>query len=146
VSRQSPATLAFVSSPLPPAISGVIYPSNLEPSIHRFFHRFHPVRYVCILHSIIACPLQVLKGGKAFLIHRLRSKVPPQNLSIESPSCPSHHLSIQPSVNPRRYHSLTSPQKGDSLPDPCFILGPTASSSSSLHQVFSSHFSNYPIG
>jgi hypothetical protein len=41
----------------------------------------------------------------------------------------------------------SSPQKGDSLSDPCFILGPTASSSSSpLHRVFSSHSSNHSIG
>jgi hypothetical protein len=98
--------------------------------------------------TVSSSPLQVLKRGIAFLIHRpSASTVHRQILSIESPS----HPSIQPSVNPRHCRSLTSPQKGDSFSDPCFILGPTASPSSSLslqrinfRKLFSNHHSVNP--
>jgi hypothetical protein len=145
VSRQSLATSA--SSYLAVAVAPCRFRGNspIEPRashevIHRFIHRFHPLRYFCILHSIVA-PL-VLKRGITFPIHRPSvSKVHRQIHSIESPSHPSSH----PPVNPRRL-SPTSPQRGDSLSDSCFILGPTTSwSSSPLHRVFSSHSSNHPI-
>jgi hypothetical protein len=80
--------------------------------------------------SIVVCPLQVLKRGIAFPIHRpsvSNVRLHPLHRVFEFPKSLSSH----PSVNPRRYRSLTSPQRGDSLSDPCFILGPTASSSSS---------------
>jgi hypothetical protein len=98
VSLQSLATSAWSLSLSLPAVSGVIHPSNLEPSIHQSFHRFHPLRYSCVLHSIIVCPLQVLKRGIAFLIYRPSvSNVwlhPRQIRSIESPSHTSSHLSV----------------------------------------------------
>jgi hypothetical protein len=76
--------------------------------------------------SLVVCPLQVLKRGIAFPIHRPSvSKVQLHPLHRVPKSLSSH-----PSVNPRHYRSLTSPQKRESLSDPCFILGPTASSSS----------------
>jgi hypothetical protein len=56
--------------------------------MHRFVHRFHPLRYSCILHSIVVCPLQVLKRGIAFPIHRpsvSKSSTPSSPSSLSSP-------------------------------------------------------------
>jgi hypothetical protein len=66
----------------PPAVSEVIHPSNLESSIHRFFHWFH--RRTLLLHPPVSSSIPyVLKREIAFPIRRLRrSKSSPQILSI----------------------------------------------------------------
>jgi hypothetical protein len=65
VSRQSTATSAFVSSPSPSAVSGVIHPSNLEPPMKSYIDSsIGFILYVTpASSSIVVCPPQVLKRG-----------------------------------------------------------------------------------
>jgi hypothetical protein len=144
VSRQSLATSAFITSPSPspPAVSGVISSIELEVHlevIHRFFHRFHPIRYFLHPPQYRRLPYKSSKGGIAFPIHRLRSKSSPQILSIESPShSRAIHRLIIIAVAPLQVlkRGIVSPIHVSSL-----VLHPRRHP---LHRVFSSHFSSHP--
>jgi hypothetical protein len=123
VSRQSPATSAFVTSPSTLAVSGVKFRS-IEPRpshevIHRFGHRFHPLRYFCILQYRHLSPTSPKKGDSlsdpsSFGLQRSS----PSTLSspqVIQRIIPSVKSSLSPSPLP------SSPKKGDShrLSNPC---------------------------
>jgi hypothetical protein len=78
-------------SPSPPAVSGVI--SSIEPRashevIHRFNHRFHPLRYFCILQYRRLSPTSPKKGDSLSdpSSFGLQSSTHPYPRSIETSS------------------------------------------------------------
>jgi hypothetical protein len=134
VSRQSLAFSAFSSFfAVDPFFRGNIRFIELRV-LPQAIHRFSIiVRYSCI-YSIVLCPLQVLKGGIASPIHLLRLQSP-KVLQTSPSSLKSHrviHRFILCAVAPLQV------LKGGIATDPCFILGPTVSSSSALHRIQSS--------
>ena len=90
----------FVSSPSPPAVSGVISSIELEVHpevIHRFFHRFHTLRYFCILQYRRLSPTSPKKGD---------SLSDPSSFGLQrsSPSSPSASSNQFPQVTSRVIH------------------------------------------
>jgi hypothetical protein len=145
VSRESPATSAFCLLAITVAVAPCSFRGNspIEPRashevIHRFFHRFHPLRYSCILQYRRLSPTSPQKGDSfsdpsSFGLQKFNS-----NLSIESPSCSrAIHRLILVAVAPLQVlkRGIVSPIHVSSL-----VLQPRRHP---LHRNFFKSFSNH---